>query len=177
MSRENVILVDERDREIGQAEKMDAHRRGLLHRAISVFLFNSRGDMLLQRRADSKYHSAGLWSNACCSHPRPDESTSDAAHRRLHEELGIDAPLLHVLTFTYRETVASELTEHEVDHVFVGKSDAAPVPNPSEVDRCRWLPVPDLRRELYDRPDTYTVWFRIVLDRVLAATAAVPGHG
>jgi isopentenyl-diphosphate delta-isomerase len=175
MRDEQVILVDEQDREVGRAEKMDAHRRGLRHRAVSVFLFNSRGDMLLQRRAESKYHSPGLWSNACCSHPRPAESADAAAHRRLREELGIDATLRHALTFTYREPVTDELTEHEVDHVYVGTSDATPAPDPSEVDRCRWVAVSELLRDLRDRPAAYTVWFRIVLERVLAAAAPIPG--
>src|SRR5687768_1222605 len=128
-----VILVNERDEAIGKMEKMEAHRKALLHRAFSVFIFNSNGDMLLQQRADNKYHSAGLWTNACCSHPLPGEETASAAARRLHEELGFSTPLRKAFTFTYRSDFENGLTEHEIDHVFTGIFDGEVFPNESEV--------------------------------------------
>ena len=169
-----IILVDEHDRPVGCCGKLAAHEQGgRLHRAFSVFLFNPRGEMLLQRRAPVKYHFAGLWTNACCSHPSAADAddTRAAAERRLEFELGIRAPLRHAFSFVYRATDpgGSGLTEHEFDHVFVGTFDGDPPrPNPQEVDGWRWVRPDDLLRDLADHPDRYTPWFRIALERVLA---------
>ena len=157
---DEVILVDESDREIGTAPKLRAHEEGALHRAFSVFLFNSRDELLLQRRADDKYHSGGLWSNTCCSHPRPGEETDDAAVRRLEEEMGLAVPLQQVFAFTYREAFADGLWEHEFDHVYIGRTDADPRPDPAEVAGWRWVPVGEVASEVESHPERFTVWFR-----------------
>ena len=158
---EEVILVDESDTPLGTMEKIEAHRRALLHRAFSVFIFNSKGEMLLQQRAPQKYHSPGLWTNACCSHPRPGEDTKDAAIRRLREELGFSTNLEKVFHFTYRADFENGLTEFEFDHVFVGRYDEAIYPNRAEVsDHCHWSPEM-IRDSLTQRPDMFTSWFRL----------------
>jgi isopentenyl-diphosphate Delta-isomerase len=171
VAEERVILVDERDREIGTAPKLRAHREGALHRAISVFVLNGRGEMLLQRRAHAKYHSGGLWSNACCSHPRPGEETAAAAARRLKEEMGLRTPLRWVHSFTYRAALADGLWEHEYDHVFVGRTDADPRPDPGEVAEWRWVAIDELSRELERHPERFTVWFREPFEEVAARAA------
>ncbi len=158
-----VILVDSRDVTIGTAEKLLAHRAGLLHRAFSVFVFNPSGALLLQRRARSKYHSPGLWSNTCCSHPAPGEDVLVAAHRRLREEMGLDCPLEFVFSFLYRACLGDSMCEHECDHVFVGRASRDPTPDTMEVDRFRWVDLPRLEQEVRRRPDRYTIWFRIAL--------------
>lgn len=158
-----VILVDRDDRPVGQAPKLEAHEKGLLHRAVSVLLFNSQGELLIQRRAACKYHSGGLWANSCCSHPAVGETVAQAAGRRLREELGISAPLHHLRTFIYRARLDRGMVEHELDHVFVGRSDRLPVPDPGEVSEYRYLPLPEIRREMLLHPDQYAVWFRIML--------------
>ena len=176
---ERVVLVDERDVEIGTEEKLRAHRDAALHRAVSVFLFDGRGAVLLQRRAAGKYHSGGLWSNACCGHPRPGESAAAAAHRRLREEMGIDCPLAPVFAFTYRAELGGGLVEHEFDHVFVGRCVAEPAPDPTpdpaEVEGWRWADVEQVRADLAARPDRYTAWFRTALEELLARGAHRPG--
>ncbi|MDB5297543.1 MAG: isopentenyl-diphosphate delta-isomerase, type 1 [Phycisphaerales bacterium] len=166
---EAIVLVDEQDRPVGYAPKLPPHEEGgRLHRAFSVFLFDRGGRMLLQRRAAGKYHFAGRWTNACCSHPRRDQPVAAAAAARLRFEMGIEAPIVPLLTFTYRaHDPASGLTEHEFDHVFAGAFDGAPAPNPAEVSDWRWADPPALRADVAARPDRYTPWFRIVLDRVL----------
>jgi len=126
VAKELVVLVDENDNEIGVEEKINAHRKGLLHRAFSIFVFNSKNELLLQKRAADKYHSGGLWSNTCCSHPRPGENLKDAAHRRLQEEMGFDCSLREVFSFLYKKSFDNGLTEHELDHVFFGKFDGIP---------------------------------------------------
>ena len=166
MTHTHVILVDEHDREIGTEEKLVAHRRGLLHRAVSAFLFDSEGRQLIQRRADGKYHSAGLWSNACCSHPLPGESPTGAVARRLREELGITVPLTPLLRFTYRAELENGLIEHELDHVFVGRFDGIPVPDPAEVSEWRWVAPDTLNAEMALAPGTFTAWFRLLLPEV-----------
>lgn len=163
---EQVILVDESDREIGVMEKMEAHEKALLHRAFSVFLFNDAGEMLLQQRALSKYHSGGLWTNACCSHPRPGEATAAAAARRTVEELGIHPDIHHAFSFVYIAAFDNGLTEHEFDHVFVGRYNGDTYPNPTEVEAVRYLHVAEIRREMRDAPENYTEWFKIAFDRV-----------
>jgi len=174
MSAERVILVDAEDRELGTAEKLDAHVRGLLHRAVSVLLFDARGRTLLQRRAAGKYHSAGLWANACCSHPRPGEDAPVAARRRLVEELGIDVPLVHALTFTYRAPVGGGLIEHELDHVFTGRFQGEPRPAPDEVEAWEWRDAARLPGEVSAEPERYAAWLPLVLARLAAAGRLPP---
>ena len=155
---ERVILVDEGDRELGSAAKLEVHRSGRLHRAFSVFVLNERGEVLMQRRAGDKYHSGGLWSNTCCGHPRPGEATAAAARRRLGEEMGLDCELEPLGAFTYRAELADGLVEHEVDHVFVGRAGGDPDPNPSEVGAWRGVRPSDLRREMRRAPERFTPW-------------------
>ncbi|MBS0604059.1 MAG: isopentenyl-diphosphate Delta-isomerase [Verrucomicrobia bacterium] len=164
---ERVVLVDEFDNEIGQSGKLQAHIEGKLHRAISVFLFNDKGQMLLQQRALSKYHSGGLWTNTCCSHPRPGESNLDAAERRLGEEMGIRCKLEKVFDFTYKAYLDKNLTEYEFDHVFFGKFNDEPQLNPDEASDWKWIGLEDLERDVAIHPERYTAWFKIILKRVL----------
>lgn len=164
----NVILVDTDDNEIGEIEKLEAHQKGLLHRAISVFIFNEEGEMLLHRRALEKYHSPGLWTNAACSHPEPGEASLDAAVRRLKQEMGIETGLKPVFTFTYKADFENGLTEYELDHVFVGQWEGSPSPDPGEVAEWKWISPKDLIVELEVKPEGFTVWFKMVVDRVLA---------
>jgi isopentenyl-diphosphate Delta-isomerase len=164
---ERVVLVDADDVPVGVQEKLRAHEDGSLHRAVSVFLFDPSGALLLQRRALAKYHSGGLWSNAACGHPRPDESTLGAARRRLREEMGLDCALRPAFRFTYRAELGGGLSEHEVDHVFVGRCDAEPEPDPAEVEAWKWMTIEDVRADLQRRPERYTAWFGLVLDEIL----------
>jgi len=164
--KENVILVDTNDRETGTMEKMEAHQKGLLHRAFSVFIFNSKNELLLQQRALNKYHSAGLWTNTCCSHPRPGENTLTAANRRLMEEMGLKADLEFKTTFIYRTDFENSLTEHELDHVFVGITDMTPKINPSEVENYRWLNTNDIRKLIAAQPETFSSWFKIAMEKL-----------
>lgn len=164
---DEVILVDEWDNPIGTLEKIKAHETGQLHRAFSIFIFNSKGDMLIQQRADKKYHSGGLWSNACCSHPRPNEDTIHAAHRRLQEELGIAIPLRFLLSFKYKTTFENGLIEHELDHVFVGQSDTAPKLNLEEASDYRYTSPIQLRDDIDKNPGHYTFWFKEIVNEVI----------
>lgn len=164
---EFVILVDQEDRQTGVMEKIQAHREAMLHRAFSVFVFNSRGELMLQQRALSKYHSPGLWTNTCCSHPRPGEETEAAAHRRMVEEMGFDCKLEKVFHFTYKAPFDNELTEYEVDHVFVGISDEMPDINPEEVESFRFDTLENIETQMQSDPEQFTVWFRIAFDRVV----------
>jgi len=166
MQREEVILVNELDEPIGVMEKMEAHRKALLHRAFSVFIFNSRGEMLLQRRSQQKYHSAGLWTNACCSHPRPGEDIREAAARRLYEELGFTAELQKVFDFTYRSEFENGLTEFEFDHVFVGVHDEPFCPNKEEVSETCFKAPEEVRDDLAADPGKYTAWFHLAFPLV-----------
>jgi isopentenyl-diphosphate delta-isomerase len=161
---EYVVLVDESDREIGTSEKLPAHFEGRLHRAFSVFVFDPIGRLLLQRRAATKYHSALLWSNTCCGHPRPGEPVQEAAHRRLREEMGIDCLLRAAFRFTYHADLQHGLVEHEYDHVFVGRFEGIPVPNPDEVEEWRWAEVADVIADLGANAGRYTAWFGIALE-------------
>lgn len=163
---EEVVLVDENDRETGTMEKIEVHRRGLLHRAFSVFILDSKGKLLLQRRSWEKYHSPGLWTNTCCSHPRPGETVADAAARRLNEEMGITCYLEESFTFIYRAEFENGLTEHEFDHVLVGVSDDKPIPDPGEVDSYSYADLEELEKDIAHNPHDYTVWFRIAYPRV-----------
>lgn len=166
---EKVILVDTSDRQIGISEKLQAHREGLLHRAFSIFVLNSQGELLLQRRAKHKYHSGGLWTNTCCSHPRNEEMTLQAAHRRLQEEMGFDCELRELFSFVYRAELDNELTEYEFDHVFLGYSDRAPIPNPEEVEAWKWIDLKTLQGDMQQHPECYTYWLRDCCDRFIAA--------
>ncbi len=168
---ESVVLVDESDEPIGQAEKLEAHRRGWLHRAFSVFVFNPQGELLLQQRAASKYHSAGLWSNTCCGHPRPGEDLVAAAHRRLREELGLACRLSRVGQLTYRLRLPEGLIEHEIDHVLVGVTESEPAPEPAEVQAVRWLPVPAVMEEVKTVPQMFAPWFKLALGQLLLEPA------
>jgi len=161
-----VILVDKNDKDLGIMEKMEAHRIPLLHRAVSVFVANSKGDWILQRRAYGKYHSKGLWSNTCCSHPYPGETVTDAAHRRLTEEMGMYCPLTEKFSFIYKEPVDNELIEYEFDHVFVGVSDDMPKINLDEVVEWKAISFTDLCKDVISSPELYTIWFRKLYQRV-----------
>lgn len=164
---ELVILIDTNDSPIGQMEKLEAHQKGELHRAFSIFIFNTKGELLLQQRALDKYHSGGLWTNTCCSHPRPGEDNLAAANRRLKEEMGMKANLTPAFSFTYRAEFESGLIEHEYDHVFFGKSDLLPVINKEEVEQYKYINLDTLKQELLLYPDHYTPWLKICLEKVI----------
>lgn len=158
-----VILVDEKDNEIGLEEKLKAHQNGAkLHRAISVLLFNSKGQTLLQKRALGKYHSQGKWANTCCSHPFPGESNLAAAERRLKEEMGIECPLKEAFHYTYRADVGNGLTEHEYDHIFFGEFDGVPKPNKDEVMDWKWMNPKDLIADMAKNPQNYAPWLALI---------------
>lgn len=166
-SVEQVILVDAVDGLLGEAGKLDAHRLGQLHRAFSILVFNAEGELLLQRRADGKYHFAGRWSNTCCGHPRPGETTSTAAGRRLKEEFGIRVPLAERTQLVYRAAdPESGLIEHEYLHVFQGVYAGDPVPDPSEIGAWRWMALPAIRRTLKLHPGWFTPWFHLLIGRL-----------
>lgn len=162
----HVILVDATDQPLGTMEKMEAHEKALLHRAFSIFLFNSSGEMLLQQRALTKYHCGGLWTNACCSHPAPGENTTAAARRRLQEELGLNLPVIKIFDFMYRAEFENGLTEHEFDHVFTGLYEGEVAFNPEEVMAVKYMPMDSLKKELEQAPEQYTPWFRIAFPKV-----------
>ena len=165
---EDLILVDGCGQPIGHGEKMAVHRgEGMLHLAFSIFIFNARGRMLLQRRAVGKYHFGGLWSNACCGHPLKGETLEDEAHRRLRQELGFDTQLRELFSFVYTATdVASGLTEREYDHVFCGEFDGDPRPCAEEIDELKWVDVTTVQREVAEHPERYTPWFAKALGKV-----------
>lgn len=163
----DVILVDADDNQIGEMEKMEVHIRGLLHRAFSIFIFNDAGAMLLQQRAHEKYHSGGLWTNACCGHPSPGEDINACAVKRLSEEMGFATTIDHVFDFTYKASLDNTLTEHEFDHVFIGRYNGPVHPDPSEVMQTRWVEVDAVRKELTQDPAKFTAWFKIAFPKVL----------
>lgn len=164
---ESVILVDGEDNEIGTMPKMEAHVSGKLHRAFSVFIFNNRGALLLQQRSHDKYHSGGLWTNTCCSHPRQGELTADAAHRRLAEEMGMESSLEHVFSFLYRAELAHGIIEHEYDHVFFGTTNQLPIINQEEVAAYRYVDMDELWKEIRLNPEQYTEWLKIAMGQVM----------
>jgi isopentenyl-diphosphate delta-isomerase len=164
---EEVILVDKNDISTGTMEKMEAHKKAILHRAFSIFIFNSQGEMLLQQRATDKYHSGGLWTNSCCSHPRPGEDTLIAASRRLQEEMGFEAPLKKVFDFIYKASFENGLTEHEFDHVFVGEHNGAIEPNLAEVSNYAYRPMKNIETLLQTKPELFTAWFHIAFPRIM----------
>jgi isopentenyl-diphosphate delta-isomerase len=162
-AQNEVILVDEKDTFMGTMEKMEAHRRGLLHRAFSIFILNEKNEMLIQQRADTKYHSAGLWSNACCSHPIPGEETLPGAERRLNEELGFITPLEHMFILRYHAEVGNDLIENEFDHIYLGHYDGVPKINASEVKAYKFIPLDDLQLWMDSSPQLFTYWFQIAM--------------
>lgn len=166
MLKEEVILVNQNDEAIGIMEKLEAHQKGLLHRAFSIFIFNDTKQLLLQRRALTKYHSAGLWTNTCCSHPRPNETTSDAANRRLFEEMGMHTQLIHNTSFIYKTKFDNGLIEHEFDHVYFGTSNASPLINKEEVDSFKWIAIDELKNEIQLNPTAFTSWFKIAVAKL-----------
>jgi len=164
MSEEKVILVDKNDNQVGLMPKLEAHEKGVLHRAFSIFIFNSKYELLLQKRASSKYHSGGLWTNTCCSHPREGEDILDAANRRLDEEMGITTSLRKVYDFIYKAELDNQLTEHEFDHVFYGVYDKDPILNKDEAEDFKWVDMETLNNDIIKNEDNYTVWFKIAFE-------------
>ncbi len=165
---EMLILVDADDNSMGSQTKTLVHQQGLLHRAFSIFIFDSQGRLLLQQRAFSKYHSAGLWTNSCCGHPRWGESTQAAAKRRLQEEMGFSCELQQVSSFTYRAEVPGNLIEHEFDHIYVGLFDGEPQATPEEAHSWLWIDVQQLTDEIKHNPDKFTFWFRTIMNNTAA---------
>ncbi|MCW5910680.1 MAG: isopentenyl-diphosphate Delta-isomerase [Cyclobacteriaceae bacterium] len=160
---EEVILVDAQDRETGTMEKLEAHRRGLLHRAFSILIFNREGELMLQQRSLNKYHSGGLWTNTCCSHPRPGETAIEAGKRKLAQEMGFDCDLSYSHKFIYKVELDNDLIEHEWDHVLVGFYDADPIPNREEVMDWKFVTLPEVREDIRQNPHLYTRWFKLIL--------------
>ena len=165
MKKEYVILVDTADSELGTMEKMEAHEKAVLHRAFSVFIFNDRGELMLQQRAAHKYHSPLLWTNTCCSHQRQGESNIEAGKRRLREEMGFEVDLDKKFHFVYKAEFDNGLTEHELDHVMVGYYNGEPTINPEEVASWKWISMEVLQQDMKDHPQDYTAWFKIIFDR------------
>ncbi len=162
---EELVLVDEQDKAIGVMEKLEAHQKGLLHRAFSIFIFNQSGQLLIQQRALSKYHSAGLWTNTCCSHPRPGEDVLMAAKRRLLEEMGLETELTYKTAFIYRSEFENGLTEYEYDHIFTGTTEINPILNKEEVENYKWQSIKELKKEMEIFPEKFTTWFKIAMKR------------
>lgn len=166
MDYNQVILVDDQDNAIGTMEKMQAHIEGKLHRAFSVFVFNEQHELLIHQRATHKYHSGGLWTNTCCSHPMPHETVEEAAHRRLVEEMGFDCELEEVYAFSYYAELDKGLTEHEFDHVFFGKFAGTPDINPEEVSHYKYMSVPAIKADIINNPENYTEWFKLIFEKI-----------
>ncbi|MDT0688541.1 isopentenyl-diphosphate Delta-isomerase [Salegentibacter sp. F188] len=165
MTKEKVILVNEKDEQIGLMEKIEAHEKALLHRAFSVFVFNEKGETMIQQRALSKYHSPGLWTNTCCSHQREGETNIQAGKRRLQEEMGFTTDLKDTISFIYKAPFDNGLTEHEFDHILVGKFEGEPDLNPDEVADWKWISLEDVEKDMKQNPDIYTEWFKIIFDK------------
>lgn len=166
MSEEQIILVDEKDVQIGTAGKLEAHQKGLRHRAFSIFIQNQKRETLLQKRALGKYHSGDLWTNTCCGHPRDGEDVSAAAHRRLKEEMGFSTDLKEMLSFHYEAQVSESLRENEIDHVFVGQYNNDPILNPEEASDFKWISFDELAEDIEKNPEAYTYWIKVVLKDV-----------
>jgi len=160
---QSVILVDENDAVLGTMEKLEAHLKGALHRAFSIFIFNDKKELLIHQRALDKYHSPGLWTNTCCSHPFPDETTLDAANRRLEEEMGMQCELKEQFSFIYKERINTTIEEYELDHVFLGSSNSEPLINKEEVAAYKWISISELKEQMQTNPNDYTVWFKIII--------------
>jgi len=165
MGKEKVILVNEKDEPIGLMEKIEAHEKGLLHRAFSVFIYNDKNEIMLQQRAAHKYHSPGLWTNTCCSHPREGETVEDAGKRRLQEEMGFETEVKHVTSFIYKAAFDNGLTEHEFDHVLIGHYNEDPNLNPEEVADWKWASPEEIRKEIKSNPEKFTAWFKIIFEK------------
>ena len=166
MNEEKVILVDKEDFQLGLMPKMEAHRKGVLHRAFSIFIFNKSNSLLLQKRSKLKYHSPGLWTNTCCSHQRDGESTIEAAKRRLNEEMGFNVDIKEIFSFIYKANLKNDLIEHEFDHVLVGHTDLNPNINITEVEDWKWVDLSFLEQDLDRNPNIYTEWFKIIFKKV-----------
>jgi isopentenyl-diphosphate delta-isomerase len=164
---EHVILVDEDDNAIGTMEKLEAHQKGVLHRAFSILLFNSNGEILLQKRSDEKYHSGGLWTNTCCSHPLPDESMEQATRRKLIQEMGVDVHTEFAYKFIYKTNLDKNLIEHECDYVFTGTFNDAPIINKEEVADWKFMDLKSLRKDILENPENYTYWFKLIVTQYL----------
>lgn len=162
---EKVILVDKHDQQIGLMPKMEAHEKGQLHRAFSVFIINSKNELMLQQRAYHKYHSPGLWTNTCCSHQREGENNISAATRRLQEEMGFVTDLQNCFSFIYKATFDNGLTEHEYDHVLIGNYEEAPNINLEEVASWKWMPLEEVKKDIIKHPEIYTAWFKIIFEK------------
>lgn len=160
---EKVILVDKNNRKIGTEEKIKAHKEGKLHRAFSIFIFNSKKKLLIQKRHDNKYHSGGLWTNTVCSHPKPNETYQQAVHRRLKEEMGFDCKLKKLFCFIYKAEFPNGLIENEYDCIFIGKFNGKPKPNPKEIMSYKWISIGELRKEIKKHPKKYSYWLKKVL--------------
>ena len=165
MKEEQVILVNEKDEQIGLMPKMEAHEKALLHRAFSVFVFNDKNELMIQQRAMDKYHSPGLWTNTCCSHQREGETNIEAGKRRLQEEMGFSTELKDTISFIYKAPFDNGLTEHEFDHILVGYYNGAPDLNPNEAHDYKWVSLKELREDMRKNPDIYTAWFKIIFDK------------
>ncbi|MGN0033600.1 MAG: isopentenyl-diphosphate Delta-isomerase [Candidatus Limimorpha sp.] len=168
---EYVVLVDNQDNKVGLMEKMEAHLNPTLHRAFSIFIFNSKNELLLQQRALTKYHTPGLWTNTCCSHPRDGESLEEATKRRLKEEMGMECQMKKVFDFIYKADVMQGLTEFEFDHVFVGTSDTVPIINKAEVESFKYESLDNIKADIERNPDNYTAWFKIAFEKFLENNA------
>jgi len=165
MKEEKVILVNEKDEQIGLMPKLEAHEKALLHRAFSVFIFNDKNELMLQQRALDKYHSPGLWTNTCCSHQRNGESNIEAGKRRLQEEMGFIVDLEESISFIYKAPFDNGLTEHEYDHVLIGKYNNEPKINPNEAASWKWMPLEEVRADILRHPEIYTEWFKVIFDK------------
>lgn len=165
---QKVILVDENDVMVGTEEKLKAHLDGKLHRAFSIFVINSKNELLLQKRASEKYHSPGLWTNTCCSHPAPEETLNQSVHRRLKEEMGFDCKLSWSFSFIYKAEFENGLTEHEYDHVYIGNYDLEPDPNPLEVEDWKWMNMDQIRNDINENNHLYTFWFGFIYEKFYA---------
>ncbi len=165
MKEEQVVLVNENDEKVGLMPKQEAHEKGVLHRAFSVFIFNSKNELLLQQRALHKYHSPGLWTNTCCSHQRDGETTKDAGKRRLFEEMGFATELKETTSFIYKAPFDNGLTEHELDHILMGNFEEAPNINEDEVASWKWMDLEEVKKDIQANPDIYTAWFKIIFDK------------
>ena len=165
MKEENVILVNENDEQIGLMPKLEAHEKAVLHRAFSVFILNSKNEIMLQQRAHQKYHSPLLWTNTCCSHQRDGESNLLAGSRRLYEEMGFETSLKELFHFIYKAPFDNGLTEHELDHVMIGYYEENPRINTEEVENWKWMPIEDVKNDMQVHPEIYTIWFKIIFDK------------
>lgn len=164
--KEYIIAVDELDKEVGKIEKMEAHHKGVLHRAFSILVFNSKNQLLLQKRNIKKYHSPGLWTNTCCSHPRYGEKLEEAIYRRLKEEMGFTCELKEIFSFIYKVELEKDLFENEFDHVFIGRYDGEVLANEDEVDAYKWMEISDIKKDIFNNPELYTYWFKCLMNKL-----------